>query len=106
MRGPLLYCVEGVDHPGLDVRHLTLADDAQFSVEFVPELLGGVAVLRTSASILPEYDTWSSQLYRPHLAPPAKSVGRSVSMTAVPYFAWANREVGSMLVWLRTTPAN
>ncbi len=105
MRGPLLYCVEGVDHPGVDVRQLTLADGAQFSAQFVPDLLGGVTVLRTTASLLSEYETWAGQLYRPHSASPTKSAGRSVTMTAVPYFAWANREAGPMLVWLRSVSA-
>jgi hypothetical protein len=39
---------------------------------------------------------WSETLYRPE--PTATVAG---TITAIPYFAWANREPGAMLVWLR-----
>ena len=41
-------------------------------------------------------ENWDSGLYRTE--PPAVEQAK---LTAVPYFAWDNREPGEMLVWLR-----
>jgi DUF1680 family protein len=39
---------------------------------------------------------WADVLYRAE--PPVKE---TVRLTAVPYFAWDNRDPGEMLVWVR-----
>ena len=78
-RGPVVYAVEGVDN-GDRVFDLVLPDGAALAVEFRPDLLDGVAVV-----------TGSAAAGRPFLA--------------VPYYAWANRGPGQMLVWLPRTPA-
>jgi hypothetical protein len=46
MRGPILYCLKEIDHPDLDLKDIVLPADAPLSAEFVPDLLGSVAVLR------------------------------------------------------------
>ncbi len=101
MRGPLLYCVEGVDHPSEDVRHFVLTNDISFSAEFVPDLLGGVTVLRGAARVAPQDENWGEALYRQRQLPADRRAGRKVSVMAIPYYAWANRAPGPMLVWLR-----
>ena len=93
-RGPLLYCVEGADP---DPRDLVMPSDPSLTAEHRPDLLGGVTVLTGQAERL-EPDAWNGALYR--------TVGEdgsttAVALTAIPYFAWANREPGPMLVWLR-----
>jgi hypothetical protein len=70
-RGPLVYCVEGVDNGRLADLHLP--DDAALTAEHQPDLLGGVTVIRGEGE-------------RPFLA--------------IPYYAWANRGAGEMAVWL------
>jgi len=70
-RGPLVYCVEGVDNGRLADLHLP--DDAALRAEHQPDLLGGVTVIRREGK-------------RPFLA--------------IPYYAWANRGAGEMAVWL------
>ncbi|MGI9252520.1 MAG: glycoside hydrolase family 127 protein [Thermomicrobiales bacterium] len=101
-RGPLLYCAEGVDHPNTDVWQLTLADDEPVTPSWRPDLLGGVNVL-TADALYPSPDPgWDRWLYRglaETLARPA--VYKHRILTAIPYFAWANREAGAMQVWLR-----
>src|SRR5215213_8991297 len=64
MRGPLLYCVEQVDNPGLDLRDIVLPDEGGFSVRSRPDLLGGVAVVETLAEIAPPDEDWAERLYR------------------------------------------
>ncbi|MFM8281930.1 MAG: glycoside hydrolase family 127 protein [Planctomycetaceae bacterium] len=79
MRGPLVYCLEAVDHPGTDPFACELPATVEFAAEHRADLLGGVTVVRTTAL----------------------AAGAPVPLTAVPYHAWANREQGAMLVWIR-----
>jgi DUF1680 family protein len=99
-RGPLVYCLEGADHGGVILDRLAVRPDdvlsGKFSADYQAELLGGVTTLRGPGSIL-EAEGWGETLYRSR--PPAS---RQVEITAVPYFAWDNREPGEMRVWLRT----
>ena len=85
MRGPIVYCLEAVDHPGADVSRLTLPRKADLRAEHRPELLGGVTVLQGTAL----------------------AGGKdSVTLTAAPYYAWANRTQGAMTVWIDEAPEN
>ena len=93
--GPLVYCVESSDNP-VPLNQLVLPESATFEKQFLPDLLGGLAVLRTTARVL-ETEDWGLALYRTQ--PPAS---RSLSLTAVPYYAWDEREPGEMRVWLRS----
>jgi DUF1680 family protein len=103
-RGPLVYCVEATDHAG-QVRNLVLPPSAELRAEPRPDLLGGVTVLRASALALYS-KPWPEALYLPAAAVPGPE---PTELTAVPYYANANREPGEMLVWLpeaadRATP--
>jgi uncharacterized protein len=102
MRGPLLYCVEQVDNPGLDLRDIVLPDDASFSVQSRPDLLGGVAVLETLAEIVPPDEGWSERLYRRTRPCTDEPQDTTAKVAAIPYYSWANRDPGPMRVWLRS----
>jgi len=65
-----------------------------------PDLLGGVTVLETDAEVLTPDPGWEGALYREAVAVAPATV-RSLRVTAIPYFAWANRDAGRMQVWLR-----
>jgi DUF1680 family protein len=98
-RGPLVYCVEGADHPDADVWDLELPADADLAAQEAPALLGGVVVLRGEV-LVRDATPWANQLYcaaadQPEPAP------RLTSLTAIPYYAWANRAPGPMQVWLK-----
>ncbi|MBZ9962602.1 glycoside hydrolase family 127 protein [Mesorhizobium sp. BR1-1-2] len=93
-RGPLIYCVEATDNDG-SLHRIVLPRIASIEAHDEPDLLGGVVTL--SAAALADTDEgWQNGLYR--TAPPAATQTR---LTAIPYFAWDNREPGEMLVWLR-----
>jgi DUF1680 family protein len=79
MRGPIIYCLEAIDHPDVDILQLALPRKANLKAEHQPTLLGGVTVLRGNA---------------------LADGKRSVKLTAVPYYTWANREKGAMTVWI------
>ena len=74
MRGPIVYALEGEDNGG-KVLDLTVPATAQFTAVPQKDLLGGVTTLTTK-------------------------VGER-TITAVPYFAWANRGRGEMVVWIK-----
>ncbi|WP_436926170.1 glycoside hydrolase family 127 protein [Halosimplex amylolyticum] len=94
-RGPLVYCIEDADQ-SVPVESLTVSDGADsFEPDHDPDLLGGVTTLRGSGTAI-DLDGWEESLYRP-----AESVDREdVDVVAVPYYAWDNREDGSMTTWL------
>lgn len=96
-RGPIVYCLEGVDNSGFDVWDLYVRPDVELRAEFRPDLLGGVAVVR-GEGLVPDMSRWEDKLYLP--ASEAPRPARAVEFTAVPYFAWANRQPCPMTVWL------
>jgi DUF1680 family protein len=93
--GPLVYCVESSDN-AVPLHQLVLPDSATFEKQFLADLLGGVVVLKTTARAL-ETEDWGETLYRTQ--PP---VSRPLPLTAIPYYAWDEREPGEMRVWLRS----
>jgi DUF1680 family protein len=94
-RGPLVYCLEGVDHDE-SVRALLLPPRAPLSARFEPSLLGGVAVIEGEAAA-PARGPWKDRLYTP-----AASRRRRLPLRAIPYYAWDNRAPGEMVVWVPT----
>jgi len=92
-RGPVVYCLESADHPGGDLSQLALLKEAEISAGFEPDLLGGVVALRSQGVVM----QGQQALYAPGAAPKAAA---PADITAVPYFAWANRERGAMEVWI------
>ncbi|MBA2248241.1 MAG: glycoside hydrolase family 127 protein, partial [Chloroflexia bacterium] len=102
-RGPLFYCVEAADHQIGDVRDFVLPDDVEIVAAMRPDLLGGVVVLTADAEMEMAAPGWHGALYRTADAAAKDQPGRSssVTLTAIPYYAWANRGTGPMTVWLR-----
>ncbi len=94
-RGPLIYCIEQADHAHTDVWDIALPGDAELTSKFVPDLLGGVTVLRGQA--VAQEVAQEAPLYRP--AQPQRPF-RPAVLTAIPYYVWANREPGPMQVWI------
>jgi DUF1680 family protein len=111
-RGPLVYCVEGVDHKGgLD----DLVFDARrpLTERRESDLLGGVTVVtgagrhRTEPNAAQRDSSGASGAgeWWPYRAAQAEDLnlpvdGEPITVTAIPYYAWANREDGPMRVWL------
>ena len=98
MRGPVVYCLESVDQPGIPLADVRLADDPKFEVSIGADgVLKGVPLITADAEFRPA-DGWGDALYRrADEAAPAKDA----RITALPYFLWGNRETGAMRVWIR-----
>ena len=94
-RGPLVYCLEAVDHDQ-PLDGLFLPADAPLTVQN-HEAFGGIKVIHGTALSLDPTD-WHRRLYQPLPEP------RRVPITALPYYLWDNREAGSMRVWLPLAP--
>src|SRR5262249_55269226 len=86
-RGPIVYCAEWPDNPNGHVRNLLLSDSARLTAEFKPDLLNGIDIIKGRAFSL-AYDEQG------------KIVRDEQQFTAIPYYAWANRGRGEMIVWL------
>jgi DUF1680 family protein len=92
LHGPVVYCLEDHDlPPGVAIEDVALAPDARISTG--PGNVGGLPVLRVDAVILPPV---KADLYAPipHMAP------RRTQVELIPYFAWNNRGITQMSVWL------
>ena len=98
-RGPLIYCLEQTDNPDCDVWNLFLPLEGELKVDWMPKLLGGVMVVRGEASA-GDSSGFEGSLYRPLKEVYPKM--RRVKFTAIPYYAWANRDPGPMTVWVRS----
>jgi DUF1680 family protein len=98
-RGPLLYCLEAADQGGEDVRLFSLSAAAAFKADYRPDLLGGVMALQTSGWKRLLEEKWAQNLYQVS-TPGQKPALQPVEITAVPYYAWANRAPGAMVVWI------
>ncbi len=91
-RGPIVYCIEGVDNKDIPIDRLVLPKSAELKSSFRKSLLGGVTTLAGSA----EYaDDAASGLY--HSSEPKM---KRCKITAIPYYAWCNRGKTDMAVWI------
>jgi DUF1680 family protein len=96
-RGPLVYCLEQADHM-YPLERLFLPRQAELSARFSSSLLGGVTTL-TGQGLAVGMGGWQGNLYRSQ--PPTLS---TCTVTAIPYYAWDNRQPGKMRVWLPELP--
>ncbi|MEU6140513.1 beta-L-arabinofuranosidase domain-containing protein [Streptomyces sp. NPDC047081] len=100
-RGPLVFCLEQVDHPGGGLDDVVLDTTRPLAVKHRPDLLGGVTTVVAAGRrrAVPDAGWWP---YTTADQVPRQD-GDPVELTAIPYYAWANRQDGSMRVWLPTS---
>ncbi|WEK54769.1 MAG: glycoside hydrolase family 127 protein [Candidatus Cohnella colombiensis] len=92
-RGPLVYCMEETDN-ARDLSDLSLVDETDIKVQYEADLLDGVVTLELKGQRR-ETSSWEGQLYRP-----VQTQKTDVLVKAIPYFLWANRDPGEMLIWI------
>lgn len=97
-RGPMVYCLEEVDNgQGLD--RIIIPSDAGFTETTIDDLPSGVVALQCEA--YREIPTgWDAKLYRDIREVNDKL--EKITVTAIPYHLWSNREPGEMIVFART----
>jgi hypothetical protein len=132
-RGPLVYCVEGADLPsGAHLDALRLDTGAPVRAVARPDLLGGVVTVQATArdhtdGAAPPWP-YGTRAPTAGAEPGTKPGGQPstgagveagtgagesvggpagggtpVTVTAIPYYAWDNRDRGMMRVWLPAT---
>ena len=77
-RGPIVYCIEGVDNREMDIFALSVPVDAKFT-ESADRTLGRIVRLTCDA---------------------LGAGGKRVKLNAIPYNVWANREPSAMRIWI------
>jgi len=85
-RGPIMYCAEWKDNNGL-AGNLIVPENAVFKPEYEANLLNGVTVLKAAIKSI-NIDTSGQNVST-----------ADATLTAIPYYAWANRGKGEMVVW-------
>ena len=93
-RGPLVYALEEVEN-GRRLWNVSLPPKAELEEKFEPDLLEGIVVVKAIG--LRREDDDAGALYRSNGRPQR----REVPLTFIPYYAWANRSVGEMRVWIQ-----
>jgi len=88
-RGPLMYCAEWPDNNG-KVSNFIMPSSTVFTSEFKPELLNGVLTLKANVPTVT-----------------IDANGENINTTkkpfvAIPYYAWAHRGKGEMMLWFPT----
>lgn len=89
-RGPVIFCAEWPDNNTGLVRNLVVSEDAAFTTEFVPGLLGGTQVVKTTGAQAKKTVYGKIELLDEE------------QVTLIPYALWNNRGAGQMMVWLPT----
>ena len=82
-RGPIVYCLEGIDQPDSVVFNKFIPADAKIDVTFDAKLLKGVMVLSGTAKEVAKDGSI-----------------KDVPFKAIPYSTWNNRGAGQMEVWV------
>ena len=84
-RGPIMYCAEWVDNNG-KTSNIIIPDNTQFTTEYKPDLLNGVMILK-------------AQVPTVVVTGPDNISTVKQTLTAIPYYSWANRGKGEMMLW-------
>jgi DUF1680 family protein len=85
-RGPLMYCAEWVDNNGR-AANIIMPSGATFTVSHDNNMLNGITVLQASVPAV-NVDTVNNIIST-----------ATQTLKAIPYYAWANRGEGEMMLW-------
>jgi DUF1680 family protein len=85
-RGPIMYCAEWKDNDG-KATNIIVPKGTVFETAYEPALLNGITVLK-------------AQVKSVNIDEGAQTITtQSKTLTAIPYYSWANRGKGEMTVW-------
>ena len=97
MRGPIVYCLEGQDIQG-DCRISDIALPADIQLKEVPMTIEGHSFTALEGDAVVTNDkTWDNQTLYRELSKPSS---RKVRIRLIPYYAWDNRGIQDMSLWL------
>jgi uncharacterized protein len=85
-RGPIMYCAEWVDNNG-KAANIVMPFDTELQASFNPDLLNGIEVLKSKVPAVVIGDNGET------------IQTKTQNFMAIPYYAWANRGKGEMMMW-------
>ena len=86
-RGPLVYCLEGPDNPGFSVLSVSIDPEKKFFAEHNDGRLGDIYLLHGYGKGIIAEAFEEEKIV-------------DVQLHAIPYYLWANRGPGEMIVWI------
>nr|MBO2493572.1 hypothetical protein [Clostridia bacterium] len=92
-RGPMVYCIEEVDN-GKNLHNIIVPKDVEFKETFEEGLLNGVVAIIFKAYRLKDWPCDECYSFD-------QNSYEEIEVKAIPYYAWGNRGVGEMTVWMR-----
>jgi len=97
-RGPLVYCIEQVDQSsGINIADVQVDSQETLQEAWREDLIDEIVAVE-ARGITCDLTSWEDQLYHPLTR---ESLPQSeAKLTAIPYYAWANRGSNAMRVWL------
>ena len=84
-RGPIIYCAEWADNNG-KATNIIIPDAAAFTASFKADMLNGIEILQAQVPVVEVKNNQTIQT-------------EQKTLTAIPYYAWANRGKGEMMIW-------
>jgi len=88
-RGPIIYCAEWPDNNG-KAANIIIPGSATFITEYKPDLLKGIVVVKSNVPVVVVNNDGNT----------VSTVNRE--FMAIPYYAWAHRGKGEMMIWFPT----
>jgi len=85
-RGPLVYCLEGIDHHNGFMFDTMIPDQVEIKSRYEKDLLNGVVTLTCPGKKLVKENQ--------------RTVEKETLVKAIPYYTWNNRGRSCMLVWI------
>jgi uncharacterized protein len=101
-RGPVVYCLEAADQEsGVNLLDVKIDLSEPLTGHWRGDLLGGVVTLVAVGFQEDESHNRPNGLYRSMMAgSDGQHSLRKLKLTAIPYYAWGNRGLESMRVWI------
>lgn len=97
MRGPIVYCLEGQDiADGYRINDIALPADIRFT-EVKMQLEGHPFTALEGEAVLVNTEKWDNQTLYRELRP---TQNKKVKIRLIPYYAWDNRGIQDMSLWL------
>jgi len=87
-RGPIIYCLEWPDNDVDSIFDLFIDDDIILTHEYRKDLLNGLVVINGTGKYLKKSEDGE----------PAQKIEKD--FVAIPYYSWAHRGKGEMVVWI------
>ncbi|MBB2183936.1 glycoside hydrolase family 127 protein [Lachnospiraceae bacterium MD1] len=95
-RGPIVYCIEEADN-GNNLHLVTLPKEAQLSTHTDHRFGYEVTIIKGTGRKLKLTASSSNELYHGS----EEEQFEDINLTWIPYYTWANRGEGEMMVWIR-----